>query len=885
MIFLLLLQFSLLSALTVKAQTVPRTPVPQQDTLTTGQDSLTLSKPKGDIETTIKYSARDSIQFEVGRKVVHLFGDAKINYGTMSLEAAYIEINYDTNTLTATTGADSTGKQVGVPVFVNGSETYAAKRIAYNYKSKKGRISDVVTQQGEGYIHAEVVKKNELDQIYGLHARYTTCNLEHPHFYINATRIKAIPNDKVMSGPFNLVISGIPTPLGFLFGLFPTPRAGRSSGVIVPSFGESGLRGFYLQDGGYYFAWNDYVGTSLTGSIYSLGSYDVSMATTYNNRYKYRGNVNFQYSYFKTDEADVAQSRSTDDLSRYVPEHDRSFGIQWSHSPVPKPGQGRFSASVNARSSMEKSARYNSAANYLAATLNSTISYQKNIQNSPFSYGITLSQGQNTSGTMNFVLPDINLSMTQTSISELLTNKPPVGKWYEKFQLGYGVRFQNSIDNIIGARQISGIDAIGETTNTDTIAVNLNNLGQLWKNGRRSAVHNFSFSLGNYKVLRFLNFTPSMSYQETWLDQKYTYSFDPDSQKVRIDTARFGRVYNYSAGASLTTQVYGTYVLNGKRIQAIRHKITPSIGYSYRPDFGAQSFGFYQNFQTGVDTTTNLPIYNTLGRYSTALPGRGLQSNLNFSIQQNLEMKVKARGDSAAGKFEKVSLIDNLGISGSYNMAADAFRLSNINANMNTTLFKTFNVRASATFDPYKRDSLNRRIDEYAFDLSKLKLATLTNAQFGVSANLNPNDRSSRTRTAPTNLPVLQPDIDPLVPEYIDFKIPWTLSVDYTINYSKGLGANARGQANPNNVTQTLGLNGSLSLSEKWKISYTTGYDFTNQMISFTNVNINRDLHCWEMSIGWTPFGFQRGYNFTINARSALLRDLRLTKNRSGWNR
>ncbi|MBF9253386.1 hypothetical protein I2I11_08790 [Pontibacter sp. 172403-2] len=885
MFFLLLLQFSILSPPAVRAQVTPRPPAPPRDSLATGQDSVARATPKGDIETVIKYSARDSIRFEVERKVVHLYGDAKINYGPMSLEAAYIEINYDSTTLNATSMTDSTGKEIGVPEFTNGGENYAAKRIAYNYKTKKGRIAEVVTKEGDAFIHAEVIKKSGEEDFYGLHARYTTCSLEHPHFYINASKI-AKSGNKVMSGPFNLVISDIPTPLGFLFGLFPTPEAGRASGIIVPSFGEERLRGFSLEHGGYYFAWNDYIGTSLTGSIYSLGSYDISVANTYNKRYAYRGSFNVQYNYLKLDEADIADSRSTDDISRYLPKNNKSFAVQWSHSPVPKPGQGSFSASVNVRSSMERSLQYNSTANYLAATLNSTISYQKTIQNSPFSYAITLSQGQNTSGVMHFVLPDINLSMTQTSISELLTNKPPMGKWYDKFQLGYGVRFQNTIDNVITARQISGIDAIGETLNTDTIAVNMNNLGELWKNGRRSAIHNFSFSLGNYKLLRYLNFTPSVSYSETWLDQKYSYSFDPDSQKVRIDTANFGRVYNYNASASVTTQIFGTYVFKkGKRVQAIRHTIRPSVGYSYRPDFGASSFGFYQDFQTGIDPVTNLPIYNTLGRFSTGLPGRGLQSAVTFSVQQNVEMKVKAENDSTGSQTEKVSLIDNLGISGSYNMAAEAFKLSNINMNMNTRLFKTFDVSFHATFDPYKRDSVGTRIDEYIFDISKFKLASLTNAGLSISANFNPEDRSSST-TVPSNLPVLQRDTDPLTPEYIDFKIPWTLSMNYTVNYTRGFGFNPITRlGNETNITQTIGFNGSLSLTEKWKITYNTGYDFVQKNISYTNINIARDLHCWDMTIGWTPFGLQRGYNFTIQARGSLLQDLRLTKSRSGWNR
>ncbi|MDX5417790.1 MAG: LPS-assembly protein LptD, partial [Hymenobacteraceae bacterium] len=279
MIFLLLAQLAVLSAQPALGQRVRRPSAAPKDTVSIipPQDTIMSTVPKGDIETTIKYSARDSIQFEVDRKVVHLYGDAKINYGTMDLTAAYIQINYDLNTLTATTLTDSTGKEVGTPVFKDGAESYAAKRIAYNYKTKKGRISEVVTQQGEGYIHSEVVKKNEQTEIFGLHNKYTTCNLEHPHFYISAGKIKAIPNDKIMSGPFNLVIADIPTPLGFLFGLFPTPRNKRSSGVIMPTFGESRARGFYLSNGGYYLALNDYIGTRITGDIYSLGGYKVTV--------------------------------------------------------------------------------------------------------------------------------------------------------------------------------------------------------------------------------------------------------------------------------------------------------------------------------------------------------------------------------------------------------------------------------------------------------------------------------------------------------------------------------------------------------------------------------------------------------------------------------
>ncbi|MDX5422091.1 MAG: hypothetical protein LPK07_09205 [Hymenobacteraceae bacterium] len=877
MFFLLLLQFAILSPSPANGQGVSQPAVIPQDTTVAAQDTVTIAAPRGDIETTIKYSARDSIQFEVGRKVVHLYGDAKINYGATTLEAAYIEIDYEKNTLTATTLIDSTGKEVGVPVFTDAAGTYAAKRIAYNYKTRKGRIAEVVTQQGEGYIHSEVVKKNEQNEIFGFHNKYTTCNLEHPHFYISAGKIKAIPNDKVMSGPFNLVIGDIPTPLGFLFGLFPTPRNNRSSGVIVPSFGESRAQGFYLRNGGYYFSWNDYIGTRVTGDVYSLGGYNISADNTYRKRYAYSGNFRVDYRYFKNDEADVEASRSTNNLLAQLPPTQRTFWINWSHMPVQKPGRGRFSANVNAGSAIHQRINYNSTAQYLSPTFNSNITYQKNIQNTPFSYTAKLSQGQNTSGVMNFVLPDLNFSMTQTSLYEIFTDKVPLGRWYENFAIGYNVTARNEVSNVTPAtRNTFGVPVIGGRTESDTIS--LSDFSRLWENGRRSANHNFNFNLGSYKLFRYFNLSPTVSYRETWLDQKYSFRFNPDSNAVEVDTANFGRIYEYSGGASLNTTIYGTMNFGkDKRVQAIRHLIRPSLSYNYRPDFGEERFGFYQTIVTGVDTVSNLPITQRLPRLQS-VPGQGLQSAVSFSIQNNLEAKVRSKSDTTANQTEKISIIDNLGISSSYNFAADSLKLRPISMNMNTRLFKFINLTLTSTFDPYKVTEDGRRIDEYVFDLSKLRLARLTNANLNLGASLNPEARRSAT-TVPTNLPILEPDMDPLLPRYVDFKIPWTLNIDYTLYYTKGIGRQE------SRIDQTLSVDGSLNLTEKWKVTYAAFYDLVDNNIANARVDIYRDLHCWEMSIGWIPFGFQRGYNVTINAKSALLQDLRLTRNRRGFNR
>lgn len=876
MIFLLLLQLAVLSPLLATGQRVPaRTLRPanaKQDTV--ARDSVNLSAPKGDIETTIKYSARDSIQFEVNRKVVHLYGEAKINYGSMELTAAYIQIDYEANTLTATSLQDTTGQDIGVPVFIDGSETYSAKRIAYNYKTKRGRIAEVVTQQGEGYIHSEVVKKNEANEFFGLHNKYTTCNLAHPHFYISAGKIKAIPNDKVMSGPFNLVIGDIPTPLGFLFGLFPTPKNNRSSGVIVPSFGENSLRGFYLMNGGYYLALNEHIGASLTGDVYSLGGYDLRLNTEYKKRYSYQGNFGIEHTYLKYDEADIERSRSTGDLRAQLPPSSRTFFIRWSHSPVQKPGKGRFTASVNAGSSLHNQISGNTrTSDRLAASFNSNISYQKNIQNTPFSYTVKLNQSQTNDGRMNFVLPDMNFSMSSISLYEALTKNTPTGRWFENFTIGYNVNARSELSNRTqpSSTSFGGFDVVGGNSRVDTIR--LDDFNTLWENGRRSATHNFNIGLGSYKLFKYFNLSPSVNYSEQWTDRKYTLSFNPDSNALDVDTAGFGRVYDYNASASLSTNIYGTVYVRGKRVEAIRHMVRPTLSYSFRPDFGDPFFGFYQTLYVG-DDAKGRPMYREFSRFDSGAPGSGLQSALTFGLTNNLEMKVKSKTDTTGKKFEKVSLIDNFSVNGSYNFAADSLKLSQITMNMNTRLFKVVNIGFTSTFNPYETDSAGRNIDRYVFSGPGFRPARLTNAGLQLSANLNPQSRRTETST-PGNLPTLGQKPNPFEPDYVDFKIPWSLNVSYTVNFNRGLGPN------PNQILNTLGLDGDVSLTDKWKIGYYADFDIIKQQLSSASLNIHRDLHCWEMSISWRPFGYVRGYNLTINARSALLRDLRLTKRSS----
>ncbi|MDX5348274.1 MAG: hypothetical protein LPJ89_02035, partial [Hymenobacteraceae bacterium] len=757
------------------------------------------------------------------------------------------------------------GQEVGTPVFKDEPDMYVARRIVYNFKTKRGKISDVVTQQGEGYIHAEVVKKNADNTIYGWHARYTTCNLEHPHFYINAPKMKVIPNDRVVSGPFNLVVGDIPTPLGFVLGLFPMPKK-RASGIIVPRFGESAQRGFFLQDGGFYWAVNDYIGAKITGDIFSQGGYSVNLGTEYNNRYRFSGNTFIGYTFIPASD-DVVGNINPDNpaFSRESDRHE--FKVIWNHQPRPKPGGGLFTANVNAGSQFYDRRALVPTDRYLTNTFNSTVSYQKTIQNSPFSYTVALRQSQNIAGTYNFTLPDASFSMTSQPVSRLFGLNSG-SKFLQNFTVGYNTNLQYSFTNTFSgtASSLSGFRVAN--SRTDTTVSFRNNLPQILENGIFGVQHRIPINLGNFKMLKYLNVTPSVQYNENWYLKRLDYQrISEDS--IRIDTLnRFSRTYNYAAGVSATTNIYGTVYVKGKKVEAIRHTIRPSVSYSYSPDFGDTRFDFYQNFTDATGRAQRFSRYNNF--IFGGAPAAGLESRVSFGVNNNVEMKVRSDKDTT-DTFRKISLLDQLSFNSSYNFAADSFQMSLINLAARTTLFERINLFASTTYDPYQLNSEGRRIDVYQFEKGGLNLARLTNAQFTLGMQLNNDARRQQDLPPPSNLPGLLPNPDPYV--YVDFDIPWDLTVQYNWAYNKfGLAPATR--------TQSLDLNGTLRLTDKWKLGYFTGYDFENKNVSFTRLNLHRDLHCWQMMLDWVPFGDLQSISFTISAKASILQDLKFNRYR-----
>ncbi|MCB2378095.1 hypothetical protein LGH70_10910 [Hymenobacter sp. BT635] len=886
------------------------------DSLASGDSLRVSARPKGDIETTIKYSATDSIRFEVQNKVARLYNKSLIDYGDMNLKAAQITVDYSKNLLTAEGAADTTGKVVGRPVFADGGGTYTAGRINYNFKTKRGKIAEAVTQQGEGYVHAETIKKNELNEIFGRNGRYTTCNLEHPHFFINATKMKVIPREKVVTGPFNLVIGDIPTPLGFLFGYFPTPGKSRASGLIFPSFGQTSDRGFALRNGGYYWVVNDNIGVRMTGDVYSgvadqWGGFAATAEMQYLKRYAYNGLLNFSYSQRPPDQILRSPTVNTDREYR-KPRSPRTFWLSWSHSPVPRPGGGRFSASVQAGSNDYNQQNSFDQRRYLTPAFSSNVSYQKQIRNSPVNYALQFSQSQNTAtGTMDFTLPDVTVGVARQYPYELL-GLAPRGRFYEQFSVAYTFTGQNRLSNSVPARTLgSGIPLLGGTSEASTLPVSFSNLRPLFRNAQTGVQHQFQIALGSYTLLKHLNVSPSINYGEVWYGKRLDYSYNSVAQAVRIDTVRgFNRLNNWSGGVNVGTNIYGTLVRKGTRkIQAIRHKLTPSVNFSYAPDYTQRSDRYFVNQQFGNLTNSEGQRYNQLdpstgrllnpvsfSRYNGSLygnPGGTETRQISFNLQNQVEMKVRNDNDTTGTTpFEKVSLIEGLDFNTSYNFAADSLRLQPLGAVFRTQIARKLSVIVNSSFDFYQRDSTGRRLDKFLLDQPRRRLARLVSADLSLNYQFNPAQGKKKS-TVPRNLP---PTNDPTLgtpnrvnpyEDYVDFEIPWELAASFTTRYDDPGPLPTRGTVLRRQAISSASFtaSGSVKLTSNFRFGYNASYDFISKQVVAPSLDFYRDLHCWQITGNWRPFGLTRGYFVTIAAKSSLLQDLKLNRNRSFMNR
>ncbi len=885
--FFLILCFALLSVSRLSAQErddiIPADTAQLQntDSLATGGliKSDTIVKPpptKGDIETTINYTARDSIRASVDGKMIWLYGNAKIVYGDVELEAEEIIIDYGNNTLTANGIRDSTGARVGYPIFKNGAEVYETKDIIYNFKTRRARISEVVTKQGDGFLHANAAFKNEKNEILSINNSYTTCNLEHPHFRIKSTKTKAIPDDKIVSGPFYLEFNDIPLPAAFLFGMFPAKQEA-TSGIIFPSFGEEKRRGFNLRGGGYFFDISEYVKLTVTGDIYSRGGHALNASSNYMKRYAYNGAVNFSYS--KNPDSDD-KIETTNDT--------RDFRLTWSHSPQSK-GTGRFAASVNAATATFNKNNnlvygngtdlYTSSLNAITAKLSSNVSYSKRFSGTPFSMGLNVSHNQDLqTRQVDLQLPSLSVNMTNLYPFQKKTGEAGA---LDNLSVAYTMNASNRITNNVGR--------IGQNENQDSIAAfTFDNLGRFIENGRKGVRHSIPVSF-SFKALKHLTISPSVNYEEKWYGERIDWDMDADGNIYQKEVLKdFSRIANYSTSVGLTTRLYGMYLVKNpnRRVKAIRHVMNPTVSFGYTPDFTTFS-------SPGVDAVPDRSKYfeefvDNTGRkvYRSVHEGSvyggsttGKSRSMGFGIGNNVEMKVKNANDSIA---RKVMLLNNLSINSSYNFEAEEFNLSNINLSANTNILDNLiNMNFGATLDPYFIGiEEGREVRKNTLAWKNGQLGRITSATLNLSTNLNPKGRnkqnSSREKIAKSDLPehekeylLANPDV------YVDFEIPWEMNLGFNLRYSNPLNAKPE-------FVQALQASGNVSISEKWKITYASGYDFQSKAFTQTNLGISRDLHCWTMNLNWTPFGRFQSYFFVIAVKASILQDLKLER-RKPW--
>ncbi len=879
----------------------------------------TAVQASGDIQTTIQYNAEDSIYFDVARQIIHLYGNAHIDYGEVSLDAAYIELDWVNDMLKAKGMPDSTGKVAGKPIFKEGSEEYQTEEIQYNFKTRRAYITGVLTkpQQAEGFVYGQTVKKNEYDEVFIKKGWYTTCDCEPgevPDFYIKSSKMKVVPGNLVVSGPFNIVIADVPTPLGLPFGIFPMPRR-QNSGIIVPTYGEERVRGFFLKNGGYYFDINEYVNLTLLGSIYSKGSYGFQVISDYNKRYAYSGGLNFQYNKQKL-EVDSNEPQETND-----------FRLTFRHSPFSR-GVSRFSASVNiATSSYIQNNPSPNVYNNLRTTLNSSVMYSTSFRNTPFNMSLSFRHNQNLlTDVFNVTLPDLSLNMNR--IYPLKNIARSNRSWLSKVNLNYQLTGSNQLSN--DRVRLPSAVPFDKIANPNPLAdsvlpINQENFSEILKRSQLGFRHNIPVST-SFTFLNYFTVSPSFNYEELWYFKRLDYEFREDLNKVEIDTIPgFNRASSWSIGAGTTTRLYGTFIFRGDRkLQAIRHTMIPSVGFSYRPDFSEESFGYYEVVRIDRDSIydpyapgndRNNKVLSIYDGFLYGAPSPGKSGAISFSLNNNLEMKVRNDKDTAqdAAATRKIPILESVSLSTSYNLIADSFRLAPVNIAARTRLFDNkINVSANMSVDPYSYDidTFNEydtlrdgtiyqnfiRVDRYAWlggdgeKSFKPKLGTITRANISFNTNLNPKARENRSQeeeeAQAAGITEEELDyVDQHAEDFVDFDIPWSLNLRYSLSYTfdprERVIREGTNEQNFSRIRQSLMFDGDLNVAPKWKIGFQSGYDFQREEITQTSINVFRDLGCFEMRFDWIPFGRFTSYYVQVNVKSSMLRDLKLQRRRS----
>lgn len=808
------------------------------DTLTGDTSAVTVpaTTDNNSLKSKVKYSSDDSMRVDIANEKVYLYKNAKIDYEDLHLEANYIVIDWAAREIYAEGILDTAGTLQGKPAFSQGEQNFKSTAIRYNFDTKRGKITYVITQQGEGYILGETVKKNEYNDFFIRKGQYTTCNLEHPHFAITSNKLKMVRNKRIVTGPAYLTIEDVPTPLLIPFGYFPSSNK-RTSGLLFPAFSESNERGFYFSKLGWYFAINDYVDFTVQTDLYTKGSINVSGISHYRKRYKYSGDFSVSYSRLLTSEKELPDFAIAKD-----------FSIRWLHSMDSKARPNTsFSASVQAGTSSYYRNNISSPVNYLNNDLNSSISYNHSFAQGKYNFSAQARHNQNISTRLvTITLPELSLSKTRAFPfkRELAAGTE---RWYEK--IGYSISANTK--NVIS---VADSNLFKSYSYPDSL-----------ENGMQLSIP----ISASYKVLKYFTLTPSITLNDRLYLKTILYQYNGEgniTDTTYVDG--FKHAYDYSTSASLSTILYGMYSFKKGPVAAIRHVMTPSLSFSYRPDFSESQYGFYRNVQLPAGTK-QYSIFNE-GTYGS--PAAGKFGSVGFTLNNNLEMKVRTESDTGE-VLKKVKILESLSIGSSYNLIADSLNFAPTRINGRTTLFEKVGLTFGSSLDIYDVNSKNIRSNIYVKDTQN-KLARVTNANVGIDFSLNQlsGDKSSKYNNEELRAFSLNPN------DYYDFEIPFNLRAGYQLVYNKP-------DKRPHTVIQTLNLNADVNLTPKWKLTGNTNYDFDAKQFSYANVSIIRDLHCWEMRLNWIPFGYQQSYNFQINVKSSILQDLKLTKKKDFYDR
>ena len=859
-------------------------------------DSLNRQKKNG-IDAPVTFSANDSMVYDAQNKTAFLYGTSNVKYENMDLKSERIYLNMDSSLVHATGVRDTATKGLtGTPVFSMGSDNYESDTMAFNFKSKKGLIQNVTTQQQEGFLSSQLSKRNDKGEIFLKHGRYTTCDKDCPDFYIALSRAKVRPGKDVVFGPAYLVVADVPLPLAIPYGFFPFSKK-YSSGFIMPSYGDESTRGFYLRDGGYYFALSDKWDLKLLGEIYTKGSWGLSVATNYRKRYRYNGTFYAAYQDTKTGD------KGLPDYTRQ-----QSFKIQWSHRQDQKASPySSLAASVNfATSSYE---RNNLGSLYNPQTLTQTtrtssVSWGTNFSSIGLSLSATTNLNQNMSdSSIALTLPDLNISLSRFYPFK---RRHAVGaeRWYEKISVSYTGQISNSI-------------------NTKEDRLLRSNLIKDWRNGMQ---HRIPVS-GNFTLFNYINVSPSFNFTDRMYTNKVTKSWNTATQKevVADTTYGFHNIYNWDLSLSASTKLYGMFIPNrkifGDKIQAIRHVITPSVSFSYAPDFGSSRYGYYSTYQrTNADGSVELVDYSPYSNGLYGVPGRGKTGNVSFSFDNNIEMKIKSDKDSTG--IRKISIIDNLGFRMSYNMAAKEKPWSDLSVDLRLKWWKnyTFNLNAVFASYAYELDSNGKPYVGNHTYWGMGKIGRFQGMSQNISYTLTPekikklfggggDDDDTKSKRNDPEAEGVDTDIESNVDDdmiegqrsarrkgsghkaktdddgYMSFSMPWSITFGYGITMRESNDINRfnyKTMRYPYTFSQTLNFSGNLRISDGWNISFSSGYDFEHHALSMTTASLQRDLHCFNMScqVVLAPY---TSYNFTFRCNASTLTDALKYDKRSGY--